>query len=170
LRRLRRTLWRTLLIVGSLSLALGASAGSLILETPRKPPSAGCEPSEHSCLLEQRAVVVTKDIEGLEVRYAETGRTEFVDLLWFGGPPMGAEVRMQRRDGELVAVHDPKTDRRYRTLHWPRRWDRYALVFALFGGLLVGVHLKRLHMYELVRSRIWPVYFGRQRNATEGTR
>jgi hypothetical protein len=170
LRRLRRTLWITLLVAGWLSLALGAYAGFLILEMPRTSATSGCEQSEHPCLLEQHAIVVTSDLQGLEVRYAETGRTEFVDVLWFRGPPVGADVRIQRRDGELVAVYDPKTDRRYRTLYWPRRWDWYALALGLFGSLVVAVHLKRLDAPRWVRTTIWPVLSGRDTSATEETR
>jgi hypothetical protein len=139
LRKLRRTLWIAFLALGWTNLVVAAIAAILIFDAPRIAPSSGCGPGERTpCAVELRGVVTENDDGDLDVRYLETSRTVDVSLFTTGGPSVGSQVRLQYRDGDLVAVYDLRDERRYRAVYWPRRWDRHVLALALLGGAIVG--------------------------------
>ena len=105
------------------------------------------------CLTEQRGIVHKGNAWwDIRVGYDDDQRRMGLLLEESDEPPAGTRVRIQRWNDEVVAVFDPATETRYRTLDWPER-DIPEAVFGLLLVALVG-WIGYLLGPQLIR---WPV-------------
>jgi hypothetical protein len=102
------------------------------------------EPSRFS---RERAVVesVPSNLE-VNVSYRDGVRSTSLDLRGDARPENGTRLLLERWNGDIVALYDPVSEHRYRTVDWPVRWSAESfglpLGLALVALLCTGALLR----------------------------
>ena len=84
------------------------------------------------------------DLE-VHVFYRDGVQSTSLDLRGTARPEAGTQVLLERWNGDTVALYDPISEHRYRTVDWPVRWSAESfglpLALALFMLFCVGLLL-----------------------------
>lgn len=113
----------------------------------RPDPAVSCRAAQTGrCFVRERAVVESRpwDLE-VNVSYRDGLRSTSLDLRGDARPENGARLLLERWNGDIVALYDPVSEHRYRTVDWPVRWSAesfgvplgLALATLLCAGTLV---------------------------------
>jgi hypothetical protein len=90
----------------------------------------------------ERAVVesVPSNLE-VNVSYRDGVRSTSLELRGSARPESGTRLLLERWNGDIVALYDPVSEHRYRTVDWPVRWsaDSFVLPLALALATLICV-------------------------------
>lgn len=98
-----------------------------------------CFPGEDGRCFTSRTGVVRSVEHDRVVVCGEEGGCDEHTLAADSNPAVGARVRVERWNGEDVAIVDLSTEHRYRTMWWPRAWDPYGIGIAVAGAFLAGI-------------------------------
>jgi hypothetical protein len=90
------------------------------------------------CFTRERGVVEPKPTDvDVSVTYDDGLRSTTLNLRGGASPARGTRVLLERWNGDTVALYDPVTEHRYRTVDWPVRWSVESFVLPL--GLVLAV-------------------------------
>jgi hypothetical protein len=100
-------------------------------------PAVPCRGTQTGhCFTRERAVVTSVPGD-LEVSYDDGLRSTTLSMRGGARPETGARLWLERWNGDIVALYDPVSERRYRTIDWPVRWSGMSfalpLVWAIVG-------------------------------------
>ena len=116
---------------------LGGGVAELVAGFARPDPAVTCGASQTGhCFTRERAVVTSVPGD-VEVSYDDGVRSTTLSLRGGARPETGARLWLERWNGDIVALYDPVSERRYRTIDWPVRWSGLSfalpLVWAIVG-------------------------------------
>jgi hypothetical protein len=138
----RRTLWITVVAVGWILVPVALIAGALDYASAPIEQATECGPRESAgCLAHRQGVIAARNGDVVTVSYDDRRRTARVTLDESADLSVGARVNLERWDGDVVALYDPRHEQRYRTTNWPPRWPEYSVALFVVGLAIVGCHL-----------------------------
>ncbi len=132
----------------------GAAFIRIVIDGFARPdPAVACRAAQTGrCFTRERGVVerAPKDLK-VNVSYRDGVRSTDLALRGDARPEAGTRLLLERWNGDIVALYDPVSEHRYRTIDWPVRWSLASFGVPL-GLVLVLLACCGLLLRKIVRT------------------